>query len=99
MRVTLSARVEAELERQFEYGVERFGHDVAERTFGRVRHMIFDVIPAQPEAAEYHVDRDIFERAIPQTPFVVFYRYDERAQAINVNGFYRHSWDRDSFEG
>jgi plasmid stabilization system protein ParE len=50
MRIILSHRVEAELERNFEYGVERFGDAVAERTFRRVRHMIFQTIPAQPSA-------------------------------------------------
>jgi plasmid stabilization system protein ParE len=74
MKVTLSRRVEAELEDKFEYGAERFGDSVAERTFSRVRHMIFQTIPAQPEAATYHQDRDLFERVIPRTPFVVYYR-------------------------
>ena len=99
MRIILSRRVEAELEHQFEYGVERFGRPVAERTFGRVRHMIFHVIPAQPQAATYHEDRDLFERVIPRTPFVVFYRFDARAEEVTVLSLPRQSEDRDSFEG
>jgi len=99
MKITLSRRIEAELEHHFEYGVERFGHRVAERTFGRVRHMIFQVLPEQPRAATYHEDRDVFERVIPCTPFVFFYRYNARAEEITVLAFYRHSENRDSFEG
>ena len=71
MRIILSLRAEAEIEDKFEYGAERFGDAVAEHTFSRVRHMIFQTIPAQPEAATYDEDRDLFERVIPHTPFVV----------------------------
>ncbi len=99
MRVILSRRVEAELEHNFEYGVERFGHGVAEQTFGRVRHMIFQVLPAQPKAATYHEDRDVFERVIPDTPFVFFYRYNARAEEITVLALFGQSEHRDSFEG
>ena len=98
MRISLARRVEAELADKFEYGVERFGNAVAERTFQRVRHMIFQTIPAQPEAATYHVDRDLFERVIPRTPFVIFYRHDPRAEEITVLALFGHSENRDSFE-
>ena len=99
MKIIVSLRVEAELEDKFEYGVERFGYDDAERTFRRVRHMIFQTIPAQPEAATYHKDRDLFERVIPHTPFVVFYRYSARAEAITVLALFGQSENRDAFEG
>ena len=89
MRIILSRRAEAEIEDKFEYGAERFGDAVAERTFSRVRHMIFQTIPAQPEAATYHADRDLFERVIPRTPFVVFYRYNARAEEITVLALFR----------
>jgi hypothetical protein len=36
---------------------------------------------------------------IPQTPFVVFYRYDARAEEITVLALPGQSQDRDSFEG
>jgi len=98
MRITLSRRVEAELEDKFEYGAERFGDAVVERTFRRVRHMIFQTISAQPEAATYHEDRDLFERMIPRTPFVVFYRHDPRAEEITVLALFGQSENRDSFE-
>ena len=84
MRIMLSRRAEAELEYKFEDGAARFGTAIAERTFSRVRHMIFQTIPAQPEAATYDEDRDLFECVIPHTPFVVFYRYDARAEEITV---------------
>jgi plasmid stabilization system protein ParE len=97
MRITLSHRVEAELEDKF--GAERFGYDDAERAFRRVRHMIFQTIPAQPEAATYHKDRDLFERVIPRRPFVVFYRYNAQAEEITVLALFGQSENRNSFEG
>ena len=99
MRIILSLRAEAEIEDKFEYGAERFGDEVAEHTFSRVRHMIFQTLPAQPEAATYDEDRDLFERVIPRTPFVVFYRYDADAKEITVLSLPGQSEDRDSFEG
>ena len=99
MRIILSLRAEAEIEDKFEYGAERFGDAVAERTFSRVRHMIFQTIPAQPEAATYDEDRDLFERVIPHTPFVVIYRYDARAEEITVLALSGQSENRDLFEG
>ena len=98
MRIVLSLRAETEIEDKFEYGAARFGDAVAERTFSRVRRMIFRNIPAQPEAAIYDEDRDLFERVIPRTPFVVFYRYDARAKEITVVSLPGQSQDRDSLE-
>ena len=46
--------------------------------------MIFQTIPVLPEAATYDEDRDLFERVIPHTPFVVIYRYDARAEEVTV---------------
>jgi plasmid stabilization system protein ParE len=99
MKIIVSLRAKAEIEDKFEYGAARFGDAVAERTFSRVRHMIFQTIPAQPEAATYHKDRDLFERLIPHTLFVVFYGYNARAEAITVLALFGQSENRDSFEG
>jgi plasmid stabilization system protein ParE len=88
MKIIVSLRAKAEIEDKFEYGAARFGDAVAERTFSRVRHMIFQTIPAQPEAAT----------VIPHTPFVVIYRYNERAEEITVLSLHGQSQDRDSFE-
>jgi len=99
MKIILSLRAEAEIEDKFEYGAERFGDAIAERTFTRVRHMIFQTIPAQPEAATYDEDRDLFERVIPHTPFVVIYRYNAQDEEITVLALFGQSENRNSFEG
>ena len=36
MKVVLSARIEADIANQLQYGIDRFGQLVAERTFARV---------------------------------------------------------------
>jgi len=102
MKVVLSRRVKAELASHFEYGVGEFGRPVAERTFARVTHMIERVLPAHPESGTYSADRDIFERVVPNTPFVIFYRLHSNPRGdrhITVTAFFNFSQDRDSFEG
>ncbi len=71
MRIILSERVEAELEHHFAYGVAKFGHGVAERTFARVRRFLFTSLSAFPYIGVYQSKRDIYEVVIPRTPFVV----------------------------
>ena len=41
MKVVLSARVEADIARQLQYGIDHFGRAVAERTFTRVDRYLF----------------------------------------------------------
>jgi hypothetical protein len=74
MRIILSRRVEAELADHFAFGVARHGSRVAERTFQRVRKFLFQSLPAHPQFSFYRADRGVYERFIPRTPFVVFYR-------------------------
>jgi plasmid stabilization system protein ParE len=57
MKVVLSARVEADIARQLEYGIRHFGHAVAERTFARVEAFIFERVAARPHAGKYIEER------------------------------------------
>lgn len=97
MKIELSRRATAELEYHFEAGVGRFGTLIAERTFARVRHLIFDLIPANPELGTYQANRDLFECVVARTPFVIFYRYDGRDQ-VTVVAIFNQSQARDWFE-
>ncbi len=97
MRIKLSRRAAAELEYYFEAGVGRFGPLIAERTFARVRHVIFDLLPANPELGTYRPNRDIFECVVAQTPFVLFYRCEGKND-ITVVAIFNQSQDRDWFE-
>jgi plasmid stabilization system protein ParE len=74
--------------------VGRFGALIAGRTFAGVRHLIFDLLAANPEMGTYHRNRDIFECVAARTPFVIFYRYDGDND-ITVVAIFNQSQDRD----
>jgi plasmid stabilization system protein ParE len=97
MRIKFSRRAAAELEYHFEVGVGRFGPLIAGRTFARVRHLIFDLLAANPEMGTYHPNREVFESVVARTPFVIFYRYDGRSD-ITVVAIFNQSQGRDWFE-
>jgi plasmid stabilization system protein ParE len=96
MKVVFSERVEAELERHFAYGVQKFGRPVADRTFRRVRRFLLESLAAYPRVGIYRSERDIYEVVIPRTPFVVFYRIDNAAGLLTVVAFFHHAQDREA---
>ena len=98
MKISLSRRVEAELVEHFQYGVSRFGRKVAERTFERVRRSIFELLAAYPKMGTYNAEKDIFEYAVPNTSFVVFYRLNAAIDHLTILAIFHHAQDRDSFE-
>jgi len=98
VKVVLSARVEADIARQFQFGIDRFGRSVAERTFARVDEFLFQFLAASPYTGKYIDDRDIYEVWIAKTPFVVFYRVDVERDTITVLALYHHAQDRAWFE-
>ena len=98
MKVVLSARVEADLARQLEYGVRRFGKAVAERTFARVESFLFGSLAAQPYAGKYIQELGIYETWIVKTPFFVFYRVDAPSETVTVLALFHHAQDRAAFD-
>jgi plasmid stabilization system protein ParE len=98
MKVVLSARVEADIARQLEYGVGRFGKVVAERTFRRVEAFIFESLAANPYTGTYIQERGIYESWIVKTPFVIFYRVNAEAETITVLALFHHAQDRAAFD-
>jgi plasmid stabilization system protein ParE len=98
MKVLLSARVEADLANQLEYGTEQFGKAIAQRCFDRVDEFIFTFLSDYPRAGRYLEELDIYETWIARTPFVIFYRVDDEAQTITVLALFHHSQDRSAFD-
>lgn len=98
MKVVLSARVEADVASQLEYGINHFGRDVAERTFARVDTFLFQFLPNYPYAGKHIEERGIYETWIAKTPFVVFYRVNTEADTITVLALFHHAQDRAAFE-
>ena len=98
MKVVLSARVEADIARQLQYGIDHFGRAVAERTFTRVDRYLFTYLAGRPDAGRYLAGRDLSEASVSKTPFVIMYRVDTRTDTLTVVGFFYHSQDRSTFD-
>jgi plasmid stabilization system protein ParE len=98
MRVVLSARVEADIANQLEYGIKHFGRDVAERTFARVDAFFFRFLSRHPYSGRYIAVPGIYETWIAKTPFVIFYRVDPVAGTVTVLALFHHAQDRAAFD-
>ena len=97
MKVLLSARVEVELVQHFEFGIQRFGRFVAERTFARVRRFLFQALADYPLLGLRCPQPGLYERVIPKTPFVCFYQVDAERDTITVVAIFHQAQDRESF--
>jgi len=98
MRVLLSTRVETDIARQLQFGMDHFGTLIAERTFARVDRFLFQFLPAHPFTGKYLDDRQIYEVWIAKTPFVVFYRVNSENETITVLALFHHAQDRGAFD-
>ena len=96
MRIVLSKRVEAELERHFSRGVETFGRLVAGRTFKRVHRFLFESLATHPRIGVYRPGRNVYEAVIPRTPFVAFYQIDTTSETLTVVAFFHYAQDREA---
>lgn len=98
MKVVLSARVEADITSQLEYGLKHFGPTVAERTFARVDTFLLQFLPNYPYAGKYLEENGIYETWIGKSPFVIFYRVNAETETITVLAFFHHAQDRAAFD-
>ena len=65
--------------------------------FRRVRKFLFWSLPAHPRFSVYRADKDVYERFIPRTPFVVFYRVNLDLDEWTVVAVFHHAQDREAF--
>jgi plasmid stabilization system protein ParE len=98
MRIVLSARFETDIARQLDYGTNRFGPLVAQRTFARVDKFLFQFLASNPYSGKYLEERGIYEAWIAKTPFVIFYRVDTQSDTITVLALLHHAQDRAAFD-
>jgi plasmid stabilization system protein ParE len=98
MKVVLSARVEADIADQLQYGIDHFGQRVAERTFSRVDTFLFKFLPAYPYSGNYLDERRVYEVWIARTPFVIFYRVDGERDTITVLALFHHAQNWAAFD-
>ena len=98
MKVVLSARVEADIANQLQYGIDRFGQLVAGRTFARVDTFLLKFLPAHPYSGKYLDEQDFYEVWIARTPFVIFYRVNADSDTITVLALFHHAQHRAAFD-
>ena len=68
MKVVLSARVEADIAQQLQYGTDHFGTAVAERTFARLDTFLFKFLADYPFAGRRIDEGEVYEAWIVRTP-------------------------------
>lgn|SRR6186997_735868 len=97
MKVVLSARVEADIANQLQHGINRFGQQVAERTFARVDTFLSKFLPAHPYSGRHLDEQGLYEVWIARTPFVIFYRVNAASDTVTVLALFHHAQDRTAF--
>ena len=97
MKVVLSARVEDDLRRQIAYSKEKFGERVAAQTLRRVRALFFVRLISKPPPGKKVKSLVLREAWIRRTPFVIFYRIDNKRKEITILALFHHAQDRSSF--
>lgn len=83
------------MDHQLSYGIERFGHAAAERTFNRVENFLLTTLSMYPRTGRRLTERSLYESFIPRMPFVVIYRIDAEHDLITLLGFFHHAQQRD----
>lgn len=98
MKVVYTPRAEADLVRHFNYGVERFGRGVAERTLARLSGFLDPFLVTYPRTARFHREIDAFETWVPKTPFVIFFRLEPENDTLRVLAIFHAAQDRTQFD-
>jgi plasmid stabilization system protein ParE len=98
MKVVYTPRAEADLAHHFNFGTERFGRTVAERTLGRLKSYLDPFRVTYPHTATYLPQVDAFEAWVPKTPFVVFFRVERDGDVLRVLAIFHAAQDRSQFD-
>ena len=98
MKVVITPRAEADIANQHEWGRQRFGEVVADRTFDRLRGFIETSLADHPRTGKRLSVADLYEAWVPRTPFVVFYRVDIAADTVWVVAVFHHAQQRSDFD-
>jgi plasmid stabilization system protein ParE len=98
MKVVLTDMAEAQLDRQFISGVDRFGFATAQKTFKRVDRFFATTLSDYPRTGTYRPNESWYEWPIPGTPFVIQYRIEDTNQIVRVLGFFHYSQSRTGFD-
>ena len=98
MKIVFSARVEADIACQLQYGIDHFGTVVAARTFARLDSFLFKFLADYPFAGRRIDEGGVYEAWIARTLFVVFYKVEPAIGTITVLALFHHAQDRAAFD-
>lgn len=97
MEVLLTPTAQAQLDHQLTVSVRLFGKAVAAKTLGRIERSL-RLLSEFPASGRWREERNLYETAIPRTPFVLVYRIEERAGIVRILGVFHAGQDRSDFE-
>lgn len=98
MRVVFAQRAILQIESQFSHGLETFGPATATKTIRRLRIFIDDMLAQFPRSGTWSAKHELYEAWVPQTPFVVLYRFDAPADTLTVLAVFHHAEDRKAWD-
>lgn len=98
MNLVIAPRAEQDINNQIDYGVQKFGRIVAERSFERIFDFLENVLIYYPRSGNFDPGTRTYTSWIPRTPFVVLYKIDKQKNDLIVVALYHHAQDRSSFE-
>ena len=98
MKLVITPSAQRQIDNQFQYGVARHGHRTAQRTFSRVERFFLTTLVEYPRTGTYIAAKQIYERLIPRTPFVVIYRLETTQDIVRVLGVFHHAQNWADFD-
>ena len=98
MKLVITPTAQHQIDNQAQYGIARHGHRTAQRTFSRVERFFAPTLVEYPRTGTYIAAKQIYERLIPRTPFIVIYRLEDTRDTLRVLGFFHHAQNRDEFD-
>ena len=98
MKLVVTSRARAQIDHQMRFSMHHHGPRTAHRTFSRVEAYLSNVVTMFPRSGRSVQGPDIYERAVPRTPFVVIYRINEENDMVQLLGYFHHAQDRADFD-
>ena len=96
MKVVYTDRFNSKLAEVYEFGIARFGHIVADRTYLGTLHHIEEFLATYPRAGRWRSSIGCFHAWIPGTPFIAFYRL--RDDTLEALALFHHAQDTADFQ-
>jgi len=98
MKLVISRRAVADLDRLFKDGVQRFGLSVAGATFLTIDRVLRLILTNNPRVGRYFPGRDLYRYVVAGTPFVIYYRVSVAAGELRIVAILHGAQDRAEFE-